>query len=104
VFKEILVTQQAEKQMAVEWNEIVSSFAWRLHPASIVKDLKLRAGSSRVPEADRSKALTALAFMNTREAVNAMIELSKSTLADVAEQATWVAFRQGNDRLTSWTE
>ena len=101
VFKEIRKTQKAEMQKADEWNDIVSSFAWSLHPASIVKDLTFRASSNHVQEADRSKALTALAFVNTREAVLAMIELSKSTLPDVAEQATyWVAFRQGNDWFT----
>jgi hypothetical protein len=45
--------------------------------------------------------------VNTREAVLAMIELSRSTFPDVAEQATyWVAFRQGNDwfALLDWSK
>ena len=107
MFKEILKTQHAEKQKAEEWNQIVVSFAWSLHPPSIVRHLSLRASSIRIPEADRAKALTALAFVNTREAVLAMIELSKSALPDVAEQATyWVAFRQGNDwfSLLDWSK
>jgi len=51
--------------------------------------------------------LTALAFINTRESAMAMIELSKSSLPDVSEQATyWVAFRQGNDwySLLDWSK
>ena len=77
-----------------------------IHPL-LVKDLKIRAASANLDETERSKALTALAFVNTREAAIAMIELSKSTLADVSEQATyWVAFRQGNDwySLIDWSK
>jgi putative membrane-bound dehydrogenase-like protein len=107
VFKEILKLQKAEKQNPDQWNNLVASFAWRLHPSFLVKDLKVRARSTNVNESERSKALTALAFVNTREAALAMIELSKSSLADVNEQATyWVVFRQGNDwySLIDWSK
>lgn len=101
VFNEILSAEKAEKQNADQWDKAVAAFAWRLHPASIVKNLKQRANATGVTEADRSNAITALAFVNTRGAALAMIDLSKSDLQDVAEQATyWVAFRQGNDWFT----
>jgi hypothetical protein len=72
-----------------------------------LNNLKIRAGDARVSEQERSKALTALSFINTKEAVLAMIELSKSSLQDVKEQASyWVAFRQSNDwfALFDWNK
>ncbi|HEY5918399.1 MAG TPA: c-type cytochrome, partial [Chryseolinea sp.] len=88
----------AENQKPHEWSEAFASFTWRLHPVSSINNLKIRAGDKRVSEPERSKALTALSFINTKEAVVAMIELSKSSLQDVKEQASyWVAFRQSND-------
>jgi putative heme-binding domain-containing protein len=51
--------------------------------------------------------MVALGFIKDAKAVHAMTELSKSTLADVAEGAYWwLKFRQGNDWLTlvNWQE
>jgi len=88
----------ADNRKPHDWSEAFASFTWRLHPPSSLKDLKVRAGDSRVSEQERSRALTALSFINTKEAVLAMIELSKSSLQDVKEQASyWVAFRQSNN-------
>lgn len=106
-YKEIAKAYSADKKKPDQWSEQFASLVYRLHPPSSVKDLKVRAASNSVKAADRSKAMTALAFINTREAVLAMIELSGSSLNDVAEQATyWVAFRQSNDWFTliDWTK
>jgi putative membrane-bound dehydrogenase-like protein len=88
----------ADNRKPHEWNNAFASFTWRLHPVSSLNDLKTRAADTRVSEQERSKALTAIAFINTKEAVLAMIGLSKSSLQDVKEQASyWVAFRQSNN-------
>jgi putative heme-binding domain-containing protein len=51
-----------------------------------------------VTEAERRKALTALAFINDKKAAEAMLSLTKSSLPDVATMALWwVDFRQTND-------
>ena len=100
-YKEISKIHNAENKKPDQWNEKFASLVWALHPAASISDLKIRGNSSVVSEEERSKALTALAFINTKEAVLAMIGLSKSSLQDVAEQATyWVAFRQSNDWFT----
>ncbi len=81
-----------------QWSGQRANLAWRLHPGSIVGDLTLRSGSSKVPEAERRKALTAIASINTPKAAEAMVSLTKSPLGDVSSMAFWwVNFRKTND-------
>ena len=90
-----------------KWSEKRSNLTWRLHPGIAVSELKIRAGSDMVSTADRRKTLTALGFINTREAVDAMISLSKSKLPDVSSLAAWwLNFRKTNDwaDLADWDE
>lgn len=83
------------------WSEQRSNLAWRLHPVSAVADLKTRANLSTIPEKTRLKMLTALSFVKDKTAAEAMISLSKSSLLDVASNASWwVEFRKNND----WAE
>jgi len=106
-YKEVSKFHNPDHLSSVQWNEKFASFAWRLHPPSAVNDLKLRAGSEKVTPGERARALTALSFINTRPAVVAMIDLSRSSLNDVKEQASyWVAFRQSNDwfALVDWSK
>lgn len=92
-----------EGQPADRWDQKFASLAWRLHPPSAVADLKTRASASNLDATARSQAVTALAFINTREAVQAMMALAKDPDKTVAEQATyWVTFRQGNEWLALW--
>ena len=88
---------------ADEWNEQLADLAWRLHPPEAVEDLKVRAASAKLSEQERSQAVTALAFIKTAPAVEAMIALSKDQDKMIAEQATyWITFRQSNDWYTLW--
>jgi putative heme-binding domain-containing protein len=90
-----------------KWSEQVSMLGWRLHPATSVKAFVTRASSSSLSEKERSDALTALAFINTKEAALAMSSLAKIKMEDVSEQATyWLAFRQSNDwfSLLDWSK
>jgi putative membrane-bound dehydrogenase-like protein len=89
------------------WSAEMEALVWRLHPPSYVDELKVRAQSSKLSATERSMALTALAFINERTAVSAMLDLSKSKHTDVADQAKyWVAFRQSNDwfSLANWSK
>lgn len=97
----------SENKSPSEWGAALASFAWRLHPNSSINDLKSRASDVKVSESERSKALTALSFINTKDAVLAMISLSTSPIKDVNEQASyWVAFRQSNNwfALYDWSK
>jgi putative membrane-bound dehydrogenase-like protein len=80
------------------WNEPTASLIWRLHPVEAVNDLKLRASAKNLKEAQRKQAITALAFINDKRAVTAMLDLTKNPLKDVSEQAFWwVNFRKTNE-------
>ena len=90
-----------------EWNENLEMLVWRLHPTDYVDQLKSRAQSDKLSELQRQRAVTALAFINSRQAVKAMLELSGNSNKEIAEQATyWVSFRQSNDwyTLADWSK
>lgn len=80
---------------------------WRLHPASAIPELTSRAEDPQTSENHRSKSITALAFIPEPTAVQAMLDLTKSALPDVAAQAAyWVFFRKTNDwaDLIDWAD
>jgi putative membrane-bound dehydrogenase-like protein len=97
----------AKDQPATAWNKQMATLAWRLHPAEAVNDFSMRASDSLLSPKEKQAALTALAFINTTSAANAMVALSTSTMKDVAEEATyWLSFRQSNDwfKLLNWNK
>ncbi|HEX8038442.1 MAG TPA: PVC-type heme-binding CxxCH protein, partial [Chryseosolibacter sp.] len=103
VYPEVIRRFHASGQRADEWDERLAGLAWRLHPVRAAADLKRRAAAASLPERERSKALTALAFINARPAVEAMMSLSREEDKVIAGQATyWLAFRQGNDWSALW--
>ncbi len=103
LYPEIISRFKAKGQRADLWNGKLASLAWRLHPPGAARDLKVRAASASLSERERLEAVTALAFINTPSAVEAMLGLSKNEDKVIAEQATyWLAFRQGNDWMTLW--
>lgn len=89
------------------WSAPMASLAFELHPKAAINDLKIRASSDKVPEAGRKQALTALAFVREKAAVQAMLSLTKSSLKDVSDQAAyWLTFRRTNDwaDLIAWKD
>jgi putative membrane-bound dehydrogenase-like protein len=107
IVPEIKKMFSGDRVPADQWDQRLASLVWRLHPPSLTNDLKIRASSSSLNEQQRSEALTALSFVNTKAAALSMIELTKSPLKDVAEKATyWVSFRQSNDwfSLLDWSQ
>ena len=102
-YQELISRLNREGVPPDEWDQRLASLAWRLHPPEAVDDLKLRASSSRLLAAERSKAVTGLAFIKTSAAVKAMMALSKDEDKVIADQATyWLTFRQGNDWFALW--
>lgn len=91
----------------VEWNKAMADFAWRLHPPNAISDLYTRARDSSLPKEERKRMITALGFINDKAAANAMMDLTRSALPDVKEQAVyWLSFRQSNDwyNLLDWSK
>ena len=102
-YRELLTKFKAENARADQWPENLAAIVWRLHPPDAVHALKIRASETSLTDDDRSRALTALAFINTPAAVKAMISLTNDKNKSVAEQARyWVTFRQGNDWFALW--
>jgi putative membrane-bound dehydrogenase-like protein len=103
VFYPELITQFADNRASMR----LSNLIWRLHPKQSVEFLKKRADDFATPEDERKKALTALAFIKDKSAVQAMINLTNSRVRDVAEGAEWwLKFRKSNDwyDLTDWSD
>lgn len=95
----------APNEKPAQWDDRMAKLAWRLHPEAALDDLIQRATDPSLNPADRKEAITAIGFMKSKKAPEAMVALSKDALADVAEQATyWLSFRQGNDwyALLDW--
>ena len=91
----------------LNWTPQRAGLTWRLHPAEAINDLKIRASSKQIPEAERRRTLTAIGFIKDKKAAEAMVSLSKSPLPDVSSQASWwLNFRKTNDwaDLLNWEE
>jgi putative heme-binding domain-containing protein len=102
-----VVKMFGEGKPAAQWNKQMVNLAWRLHPSVASEDLASRAKDPALSPEDRQAALTALAFIDDKAAVNAMLSLSGSNSPDVSEMANyWLSFRQGNDwyDLLDWSK
>lgn len=93
-----IVKISGEGKDPVLWNRKMTSLAWRLHPPEAITALARRAGDTLLTVQDRLAALTALGFINTKPAAEAMLALSSGNMQDISEMATyWLAFRWSND-------
>lgn len=102
-FQELVKMFNQKGAPPAEWDERLEALAWRLHPPAACDALRQRASSDKLDEKARSRAMTALAFINKPCAIEAMIALSKDDNKTVSEQATyWLGFRQGNDWFALW--
>lgn len=83
---------------ADEWTDAFAWLAWRLHPAAAAPDFKTRALSAKLTPDQSKLMLTALAFVPTREAAGAMIEIANTKDYVHKDLAKWWLFnRKGND-------
>jgi putative membrane-bound dehydrogenase-like protein len=95
-------------QDPLRWDARMAGLAWRLHPPPSVEAFAARAASPQLAAAARQQSIDALAFVNDRRAAQAMADLTRSSLRDVAAQASWwMSFRKSNDwsayRVSGWT-
>ncbi|SOD96586.1 PVC-type heme-binding CxxCH protein [Spirosoma fluviale] len=99
--------QQIMPKNPVEWDQRAANLVWEFHPPSAVTMLKKRAASPSLSADARKQSIVALGFIKTPQAAQAMVELSKLTDKDVADQALyWMGFRRGNDwaKFLNWEE
>ena len=80
---------------ATRWKPAVADLAWRLHPASAIRDITAYATSDQ-PIERRRKMLVALGVMDDPNAAYAMVEIAKAG-GEIGEEAKrWIDHRQGN--------
>ncbi|ADB41453.1 PVC-type heme-binding CxxCH protein [Spirosoma linguale] len=99
--------QQTMPKNPIEWDQRTANLVWELHPPSAVTMLKKRAASPSLSADVRKQSIVALGFIKTPQAAQAMVELSKLTDREVADQALyWMGFRRGNDwaKFLNWEE
>ncbi len=83
---------------AETWSDAFAWIAWRLHPAAAVDDFKTRILSPKLSAEQRKLMLTALAFVPTREAAGAMLEIAHTKDSPMIDLAKWwLLNRKGND-------
>lgn len=83
---------------AEKWSDATAWLAWRLGSPDSVADLKTRALSTKVSDAQRKLATDALAFIPTKEASAAMIDLASAQNFPQHDLAMWwLNSRQHND-------
>ena len=73
----------------IAWSPAESGIAWRLHTPEAVPALKARALSEKLPQEERKRMITALAFSETREAADAMLEVAGAKLTGNEGLALW---------------
>jgi putative membrane-bound dehydrogenase-like protein len=99
--KEREIYQAAAQVMggpAEQWSEAFAWIAWRLGSPDAVPDLKARARSPKIDNAQRKLMTTALAFVKSPEAANSMVELATQKDFPFQGDALWWLFnRKDND-------
>jgi putative membrane-bound dehydrogenase-like protein len=99
--------RQTMPEDPADWDQRTADLVWELHPPSAVPMLKKRADNPSLTAAARQQAIVTIGFVKSEPAAKAMLELSKSTDKDVADQAQyWLGFRRGNDwaKLLNWDD
>ncbi|WP_373494139.1 PVC-type heme-binding CxxCH protein [Aquiflexum sp.] len=91
----------------LKWSKPMAAITWRLHPESSIPELKKRAMAETLSEDERKQAITALGFIEDKDAATAMFELTKNALPDVSQQANWwLTYRKTNTwyhhEITGW--
>ena len=79
------------------WSDAFAGLTWRLHAAAAVADLQKRALSPTLGRSARVMALDTLAFVNTREAAQAVLSIAQTGADDIYNQARfWLQNRKGS--------
>ncbi len=83
---------------ATDWSDSLGWIAWRLGAPKSVADMKARALSPSVSPDQRKRMMDGIAFIKTREAAMAMLELAQAKDFPLKGEAMWWLFnRMSND-------
>jgi putative membrane-bound dehydrogenase-like protein len=83
---------------AEKWSDAFAWLAWRLHVPAAVADLKTRALDKKLPDPQRKLAMNALAFVQSPDAPEAMMDIVSAEGFPFPEDAAWwLNSRRGNN-------
>ncbi|NBV84935.1 MAG: dehydrogenase, partial [Verrucomicrobia bacterium] len=71
------------------WSDAFAGIAWRLHPQESVADMKARILSPKTSAQERKRMLTAIGFVPSAAAAEAMLEVASKTELPGKESAVW---------------
>jgi putative heme-binding domain-containing protein len=71
------------------WNARWTSLNWRLHRPESASAFRQRALAGALPEQERRRALTALAYIGTSEAVQGILEAATQATGSIKADALW---------------
>jgi len=74
---------------ALSWSPAFAKIAWRLHQPTALSDFRKRAFAEELSFEDRKETLVAIAFVDTQQAAELMLEIANQGPADTKELATW---------------
>lgn len=74
---------------ALKWDNRFANIAWRLHSPESLMDFRTRAKTEALSIDVRKKALTAIAFINTKEAALVMLDIALTGPEDTKELGSW---------------
>jgi putative membrane-bound dehydrogenase-like protein len=75
---------------AAQWPDNISDLVWRLTPSAAVPAFRQRAQASTLAAGERTKAITALGFIPTRESANALLDIAEKGGSDFrSNPALW---------------
>jgi putative heme-binding domain-containing protein len=84
------LTSLAPGSNAEQWPTAYSDLVWRLTPRAGVNAFAVRAASGTLPPGERAKATTALGFIPTRDAANALLDIAQHGSRDLrTNPALW---------------
>ena len=86
---------------ALKWDSKFANIAWRLHSPEALMDFRTRAKTEALPIDERKKALTAIAFINTKEAALVMLDIALNGPEDTKELGAWWI---NNKHNSDWRE
>ncbi len=92
-------------ELPKNWSQKMENLAFELHSANALNDIVKRINEPKINDKQKLKMLTAIAFINTKEAVTAMLSFKNSPNTSVSKMASWwLNFRKNNDweKLAAW--
>jgi putative heme-binding domain-containing protein len=90
------------QERAIEWDQGFADIAWRLHTRWSLNPLRIRALTGKLSMKERHRALTAIAFINSKEAAQTMMDIFTSGPADIKDMARFWLFHPEHEDWRSF--